>query len=112
MLPGFTPLVMLESTAHQPTIGLNFHTLYRGSRTSQGSLSHSDCIDRQCRTHFFEEKLMEKLHWQSRRRRIQLQSIFKPEGYPKTFAEMTQEDKNRISHRARAVMALAKYLGV
>jgi XTP/dITP diphosphohydrolase len=29
--------------------------------------------------------------------------IFIPEGYDETFAEMTQEEKNKISHRARAI---------
>ncbi len=36
--------------------------------------------------------------------------IFVPEGYDETFAEMGGEEKNRISHRARAVQALCAYL--
>lgn len=28
--------------------------------------------------------------------------VFQPEGFDKSFAELTQEEKNRISHRARA----------
>lgn len=36
--------------------------------------------------------------------------IFVPEGFESSFAEMTLEEKNRVSHRARAVAGLAKYL--
>ena len=36
--------------------------------------------------------------------------IFVPEGATKTFAEMTVTEKNRYSHRARAVAALLAHL--
>lgn len=36
--------------------------------------------------------------------------IFLPEGYTKTFAELTLEEKSKISHRARAVAQLIKFL--
>ena len=36
--------------------------------------------------------------------------IFQPDGYDITFAEMTMEEKNRISHRARAVEQLTDFL--
>lgn len=36
--------------------------------------------------------------------------VFQPEGYDKTFAELTFADKNEISHRARAVEQLALFL--
>ena len=36
--------------------------------------------------------------------------IFQPEGYTETFAEMGNEEKNKISHRARAVQQLVEYL--
>lgn len=36
--------------------------------------------------------------------------IFIPDGYDKTFAELGDEAKNQISHRARAVSKLGKFL--
>jgi XTP/dITP diphosphohydrolase len=36
--------------------------------------------------------------------------IFIPDGYKKTFAEMTPKTKNRISHRARALRKFKAYL--
>ncbi|MFC4666498.1 non-canonical purine NTP diphosphatase [Falsiporphyromonas endometrii] len=38
--------------------------------------------------------------------------IFKPQGYDVTFAQMSEEEKNKISHRGRAVAKLAKYFKV
>ena len=36
--------------------------------------------------------------------------IFIPEGYERTFAEMTTEEKNRISHRGKALRKVAAFL--
>ncbi|MBR5715596.1 MAG: RdgB/HAM1 family non-canonical purine NTP pyrophosphatase [Bacteroidales bacterium] len=36
--------------------------------------------------------------------------IFRPSGYDITFAEMSMEEKNAISHRGKAVRALVEYL--
>jgi len=36
--------------------------------------------------------------------------IFLPEGYELTFAEMDLADKNKISHRGRAVQKLVDFL--
>ncbi len=36
--------------------------------------------------------------------------IFQPEGYTHTFAELSLEEKNLISHRGKAVAALAEFL--
>jgi XTP/dITP diphosphohydrolase len=37
--------------------------------------------------------------------------VFIPEGHSSTFAQMSLEDKNKISHRAMAFKKLAEYLG-
>jgi len=37
-------------------------------------------------------------------------SIFVPDGYDKTFAEMSMEEKNKISHRAMAINKLMDFL--
>jgi XTP/dITP diphosphohydrolase len=36
--------------------------------------------------------------------------VFLPSGFDRTFAEMNPEEKNRISHRGRAVQKLVEYL--
>ena len=36
--------------------------------------------------------------------------IFVPEGYEKTFAEMSQEEKNKISHRGLAFLKLKEFI--
>ena len=36
--------------------------------------------------------------------------IFIPEGYDKTFAELPPEDKNRVSHRGRAMQKLIEFI--
>lgn len=36
--------------------------------------------------------------------------VFLPKGFDKTFAEMTLEEKNQISHRAKATLQLVEYL--
>ena len=36
--------------------------------------------------------------------------VFLPNGYTKTFAEMSPEEKNAISHRRIAVLKLKEYL--
>ncbi len=44
------------------------------------------------------------------RLRLPYDTIFIPDGYSKTFAEMTDDKKNSISHRGKAFSELKKYL--
>ena len=37
--------------------------------------------------------------------------VFMPDGYTETFAEMSAEEKNKISHRGRAMAKLVEFLG-
>lgn len=37
--------------------------------------------------------------------------VFMPEGYQQTFAELAGEEKNRISHRGRAVQKFLEFIG-
>jgi XTP/dITP diphosphohydrolase len=41
---------------------------------------------------------------------IPLSSVFRPFGYPKVFAAMTDTEKNQFSHRGRALQELKDYL--
>lgn len=36
--------------------------------------------------------------------------VFIPDGYTHTFAQMSQEEKNKISHRGKAIQKLAEFL--
>lgn len=38
--------------------------------------------------------------------------IFKPSGFDKSFAELTLEEKNKISHRGKAVKALVQFFEI
>ena len=46
---------------------------------------------------------------ESRKSGFGFDPIFKPDGSAKTFAEMTLEEKNKFSHRAKAVSKFAKW---
>ena len=37
-------------------------------------------------------------------------ALFVPEGENRTFAQMTEHEKNIMSHRARAITAFSQYL--
>jgi XTP/dITP diphosphohydrolase len=60
---------------------------------------------------FFEGKCFGKIIDEERGRGgFGYDPVFVPEGYDKTFAELPEDVKNRISHRALAVQKLVEYL--
>ena len=46
----------------------------------------------------------------SARERVGYDAVFLPEGYKETFAQMSADEKNRISHRGRALQQLSAFL--
>lgn len=62
-------------------------------------------------SHAFEGKVDgEILQHRSGEQGFGYDPVFRPEGYEKTFAELTLQEKNAISHRGRAVRKLADFL--
>ena len=60
---------------------------------------------------FFEGKIKGQITMQERGDNgFGYDSVFIPDGYHQTFAEMQPEQKNKISHRALAVEQMRKYL--
>ncbi len=68
-------------------------------------------IDNQSNEHLFEGKVEGVITTQKRGEQgFGYDPVFLPDGYQENFAEMSAEEKNRISHRAKAVQQLVKYL--
>lgn len=69
-------------------------------------------IDGEGNEHFFEGEVKGRITTEPRGAQgFGYDPVFIPdEGDGRTFAEMSSEEKNRISHRARAVMRLVKFL--
>lgn len=62
--------------------------------------------------HFFEGTVKGTIrNEQSGTKGFGYDPIFEPDGYNITFAEMSLDEKNRISHRANAVEKLVAFLG-
>ena len=62
-------------------------------------------------SHFFEGIIRGKItHERHGEKGFGYDPIFMPEGYDRTFAEMTMEEKNPISHRGLAVAKMIDFL--
>lgn len=63
--------------------------------------------------HFFEGRVDGHIAWQpSGSNGFGYDPVFVPEGHSRTFAEFDSDEKNAISHRGRAIAALAEYLDI
>jgi len=62
------------------------------------------------KTEFFEGIMNGRIVYPKGESTFGWDPIFLPEGHNKTFAEMTKEEKNKISHRSKAFMKLRDYL--
>lgn len=69
------------------------------------------CLIEDGKNRFFEGKIEGEIaHAPTGAKGFGYDPIFIPNGYDKTFAELTIEQKNSISHRALAVNELVKYI--
>jgi len=63
------------------------------------------------KTHYFEGRVDGEITTEKHGEKgFGYDPIFRPDGYQKTFAEFTLDEKNAISHRGRAVDALIKFV--
>lgn len=64
-------------------------------------------------THFFEGRVYGKITEETHGvRGFGYDPIFIPEGYGRTFAEMSAEEKNKISHRSNALRQFVAFLNL
>jgi len=61
--------------------------------------------------HFFIGELRGKIVSPKGKNGFGWDNIFVPEGFEKTFAEMSAEEKNKISHRRKALEKFKEFLG-
>ncbi len=105
-LPG--PLIkwFLQSLGHDGLTGLanKIDNTKATAKTIIGYSKDNDSIE------FFEGAVEGKIVSSRGEVRFGWDSIFLPDGYEKTYAEMLPEEKNSMSHRHKAVTKLSEHL--
>ncbi|MEK6898445.1 MAG: non-canonical purine NTP pyrophosphatase [Nanoarchaeota archaeon] len=66
--------------------------------------------DKKGKMYFFEGEIMGRIVKPRGESNFGFDTIFQPEGYDRTFAEMTTKEKNKISHRIIALNKLKDFL--
>lgn len=68
-------------------------------------------VDEQGKRHFFEGQVAGSIALEPRGEEgFGYDPLFIPEGYASSFAEMTAQEKNRLSHRGRALQNFSRYI--
>ena len=67
-------------------------------------------VDSEGKEHFFEGKISGRIVPPRGENGFAWDKVFQPDGFSKTFAEMSLEEKNEISMFKRALLELKKYL--
>ena len=104
-LPG--PLIkwFLKTIGNEGLVKLaKFHNNNKAVAKCLVGFSDGDKIE------FFEGSINGKIVYQKGENGFGWDKIFQPDGYEKTFAEMTSEEKNNISHRRIAFEKLKNHL--
>lgn len=82
-----------------------------GEQNRKAQFRTAICLIEKCEEHLFEGIVKGSIIEQKRGASgFGYDPVFMPEGYEETFAEMGNAEKNKISHRARAVEKLCEYL--
>lgn len=82
-----------------------------GKQNRKAQFRTAICLIEQSEEHLFEGIVKGSIIEQKRGASgFGYDPVFMPEGYEETFAEMGNAEKNKISHRARAVEKLCEYL--
>lgn len=83
----------------------------RGTENRKAHFSTVICLILGEDTHFFEGRIDGQITEEpSGSAGFGYDPVFRPDGYDVTFAEMSDDDKNAISHRGRATRQLIDYL--